>query len=79
MAATVLTIMIAGYAHASTKNVRLSAITAVTLGALYGVLFVLLRLESFALLVGAAILLLMLGVVMSATRNLTPQTVDTGR
>ena len=79
VAATVLTIMIAGYAHASTKNVRLGTITAVTLGALYGVLFVLLRLESFALLVGAAILLLMLGVLMSATRNLTPQTVDTDR
>ena len=71
--------MIAGYAHASTKNVRLGTITAVALGALYGVLFVLLRLESFALLVGAAILLLMLGVVMSATRKLTPEAVDDGR
>ena len=78
VAATLLTTMIAGYAHASTKNVRLGTITAVALGILYGVLFVLLRLESFALLVGAAILLLMLGVVMSATRNLTPQATDDG-
>lgn len=78
VAAAVLTIMIAGYTHASTKNVRLGTITAVALGALYGVLFVLLRLESFALLVGAAILLLMLGVVMSATRKLTPEAVDGG-
>ena len=78
VAATVLTIMIAGYAHASTKNVRLGTLTAVTLGALYGVLFVLLRLESFALLVGAVVLLLMLGVVMSATRKLTPEAVDGG-
>ena len=76
LAATILTFMIAGYAHASTKNVRLSVITAATLGGLYGVLYVLLRLESFALLVGAAILLLVLGVVMSATRNLTPRPVD---
>ena len=78
VAATVLTIMIAGYAHASTKNVRLGIVTAATLSGLYGVLFVLLRLESFALLVGAAILLLMLGVVMSATRRLTPTAVDDG-
>ena len=75
-AATVLTSMITGYAHASTKNVRLGAITAATLGGLYGVLYVLLRLESFALLVGAAILLLVLGVVMGATRKLTPESVD---
>ena len=74
-AATLLTLMIAGYAHASTKNVRLGTITAATISALYGVLFVLLRLESFALLVGAAILLLMLGVVMSATRKPTPEAV----
>lgn len=76
VAAAVLTTMIAGYAHTSKKNVRLATTTAATLGGLYGVLFVLLRLESFALLVGAAILLLMLGVVMSATRKLTPQAVD---
>ncbi len=77
-AAAVLTLMITGYAHASTKNVRLAVTTAVTLGALYGVLFVLLRREAFALLVGAGILLLMLGVVMVATRKLTPQAVDGG-
>ena len=74
-AATLLTLMIAGYAHASTKNVRLGTITAATISALYGVLFVLLRLESFALLVGAAILLLMLGMVMSTTRKPTPEAV----
>ena len=78
IAAAVLTTMIAGYAHASTKNVRLGAITAATLGGLYGVLFVLLRLESFALLVGAAILLVALGVVMGATRKLTPEAVGDG-
>ena len=70
--------MITGYAHASTKNVRLTVMTAVTLGALYGVLFVLLRLEAFALLVGAGVLLLMLGVVMVATRKLTPKAVGDG-
>ena len=78
VAAAVLTTMIAGYAHASTKNAGLGIVTAVTLSALYGALFVLLRLESFALLAGAAILLLMLGVVMSATRRLTPKAVDDG-
>ena len=75
-AAAVLTLMITGYAHASTKNVPLTLMTAVTLGALYGVLFVLLRLEAFALLVGAGVLLLMLGVVMVATRKLTPTAED---
>ena len=77
-AAAVLTLMITGYAHASTKNVRLTLMTAVTLGALYGVLFVLLRLEAFALLVGAGVLLLMLGVVMVATRKLTPEAASNG-
>ena len=76
VAATLLTLMITGYAYASTHNGRLASITVVTLGALYGVLFVLLRLEAFALLVGAAVLLLMLGVVMAATRKLTPEPDD---
>ena len=78
VAATVLTLMVTSYAYASTNNRRLATTTAIMLGALYGVLFVLLRLESFALLVGAAILLVMLGVVMVATRRLTPEAPEHG-
>ena len=73
VAATLLTGMIAGYAYASRKDVRLATLTAVSLAGLYGVLYTLLQLESFALLVGAAVLLLMLGLLMAATRKLTPE------
>ena len=76
VAATLLTGMIAGYAYASKKDLRLAALTAVSLAGLYGVLYVLLQLESFALLVGAAVLLLMLGLLMAATRKLAPDGTD---
>ena len=54
----------------------LAALTAVSLAGLYVVLFVLLQLESFALLVGSAVLLLMLGLLMAATRKLAPDGTD---
>ena len=70
-AAVLLTGMIAWYAHGSTGNRRLTLAAAGVLAALYGVLYVLLRLESYALLVGTALLLATLLVLMRATRNLT--------
>jgi inner membrane protein len=40
------------------------------LAGLYAVLYVLLRLEAYSLLIGSALLFLVLGTVMFATRNL---------
>ena len=72
LAATLLTGMIGWYAHGSTRDRRLTLLAVVVLAALYGVLYTLLRLESFALLVGTAVLLLALAMLMRVTRTLTP-------
>ena len=70
VAAAVLTAMVAWYAQSSTGDRRLTALAVALLTVLYVVLYVLLRLESFALLVGAGVLLLALAMLMWATRRL---------
>ena len=72
-AALLLTTMIAWYALGASGSKRLGAAAAVTLGILYAVLYALLRLESFALLVGTAVLLVALAMLMWVTRRLTPK------
>ena len=72
LAATLLTGMIGWYAHSSTHDKRLTLLAVLVLAALYGVLYALLRLESFALLVGTGVLLLALAMLMRVTRKLTP-------
>ena len=72
VAALLLTGMIAWYAYGASRNPRLGIAAAATLAALYAVLYVLLRLESFALLVGVAVLLVALAMVMRVTKRLTP-------
>ena len=52
IAALVLTAMIVSYAYAMTGSSRLAATATVALATLYSILYVLLRLESHALLVG---------------------------
>ena len=69
-AALVLTTMIAWYAHGSAGDRRLTALAVAMLATLYAVLYILLRLESFALLVGSGVLLLALAMLMRATRRL---------
>ncbi len=71
-AAVLLTGMISWYAFGSTGNRRLALAAFGSLAALYAVLYTLLRLESFALLVGAAVLLAALAMLMRVTRGLTP-------
>lgn len=71
-AATLLTAMIGGYVRAATSEWPLTALAAGVLAALYGVLFVLLQLEDFALLVGVGVLLAALAMLMWVTRGLKP-------
>ena len=71
-AATVLTGMIGWYAYGSTGNRQLAGAAFGSLAVLYAVLYTLLRLESFALLVGTVVLLGALAMLMRVTRGLTP-------
>ena len=77
-AAVVLTGMISWYAYGSTGNRRLAIASFGSLSALYVVLYVLLRLESFALLVGTLVLLAATAMLMRVTRHLTPNTQTSG-
>lgn len=76
-AAVVLTGMIGWYAFGSTGNRRLALAAFGSVATLYAVLYALLRLESFALLVGTLVLLMALAMLMRVTRGLTP-TAETG-
>ena len=71
-AAVVLTGMIGWYAYGSTGNRRLALGALGSLATLYAVLYTILRLESFALLVGTLVLLGALAMLMRVTRGLTP-------
>lgn len=76
VAAVLLTGMIGWYAYGSTGNRRLAVASFGSLAALYAVLYTLLRLESFALLVGTLVLLAALAMLMRVTRGLTPSLED---
>ena len=71
-AATVLTGMIGCYTRGVTRQWGITAMAVAVLSGMYGVLFLLLRLEDFALLAGVGVLLLALAMLMWATRRLTP-------
>jgi inner membrane protein len=70
LATALLTGMIAWYARSLSGSSMLMVCTAGIIGCLYGVLYVLLKLETFALLVGTGVLLLGLTGLMFATRSL---------
>lgn len=71
VATGLLTALIAGYVRGMTASSGLTLWTAVVVAALYGVLYVLLKLETYALLVGTGVLFLGLGALMFSTRSLT--------
>lgn len=75
-AATLLTGMIGAYARGASGDSRLAMLAVTMLAVLYGVLYALLRLESFALLAGTGVLLLALAMLMWVTRRLTPAAED---
>lgn len=70
IATGLLTAMITWYVGSLSGSKSLMLFTAAVIGALYGVLYVLLKLETFALLLGTALLLLGLYGLMYATRSL---------
>lgn len=72
LAATLLAGMIAWYANGATGNHRFAGAAFGGLLTLYAVLYAILRLESFALLVGTVVLLGALAMLMRVTRGLTP-------
>ena len=79
IAALLLTGMVGAYARGATGDGRLAALAWAMLAVLYGILYTLLRLESFALLVGTGVLLLALAMLMWVTRRLTPTADSSGQ
>ncbi len=68
-AACVLTGMIAGYGWLVTRNRATTAVIGAILVLLYGSLYAILQLEQYSLLVGTALLVVLLGALMVATRG----------
>ena len=67
----ILTGMISLYVKGITRSRNLAGLTALLLGGLYAVLYVLLTRELFALLLGTAVLLICLSALMLSTRTLS--------
>ena len=68
-AASIVVALVGAYAHAILASLRRAVLVGGVLGALYVYLYVLLRIESYALLVGSLGLFATLVVVMYATRR----------
>lgn len=71
IAAAIMTAMLTSYTHFSAKNNLITLAMLALLVLLYGVLYLILELVSYSLLVGTGLMLLLLGVLMWATKNLT--------
>jgi inner membrane protein len=70
VSSTVTTLLIAGYARAVLGGTRPAASVLAALATLYGFLYLLLRLEDYALLAGSVGLFLVLAFVMFITRRM---------
>ena len=70
MSAAVTTVLISGYARAILRGARQGASVFAALTTLYGFLYLLLRLEDYALLAGSIALFLVLAFVMFVTRRM---------
>ena len=70
LASAVTTLLIAGYARAVLNGTKPAASVLAALGALYGFLYLLLRLEDYALLSGSVGLFIVLALVMFITRRM---------
>ncbi len=64
--------MVGAYLASVLGSLRRGVGVVVGQGVLYGALFIVLRLEDLALLVGSALVLIVLGLLMAATRRLSP-------
>ncbi len=63
-------LLTAAYAWAAFSSAARAAVLALLLGALYGLLYVILKQEDYALLIGASLLFFALAATMYATRKL---------
>lgn len=70
LSSTVITLLIAGYATSVLGGVRKGASVLAALAGLYGFLYLLLRLEDYALLAGSIGLFIVLALVMFTTRRM---------
>jgi inner membrane protein len=70
LAAGAITLLNTAYSASVLKSWRRAGLIGALLAALYAVLYVLLSLEAYSLLIGSLLLLIALGAVMYATRNL---------
>jgi len=70
LASGAITILVSLYMYATTRRRAVAGFMAALLAAQYGFLFVLMRLEDYALLLGSLGLLLILGFVMYQTRKI---------
>ena len=71
IASLLITCMLVTYTHFAGKTPQITTAVLALLVLLYGVLYLILQLVDYALLVGTALMLLLLGVLMWATKNLT--------
>jgi inner membrane protein len=69
-AAALTVSMISGYVLLSVRRAGNAAAMAVTLSVLYGMLYVILNLEDWALAAGTALLVIAVGALMASTRNI---------
>ncbi|MCA1299907.1 cell envelope integrity protein CreD [Stappia indica] len=69
VAATAITLLVAAYVSANGRDRRAGAVMAIVLATIYGVLYLLMREQDYALLVGSVIAFLAIAVTMFATRN----------
>lgn len=70
VSAAAVTLLIGGYSRAVLRGTRQATSVTTALAGLYGFLYLLLRLEDYALLAGSVALLLVLAVVMYLTRRM---------
>lgn len=70
VSAALLTTMIGWYAHGSINDKRFTALVAGMLAVLYLLMYLLLRIESYSLLIGTIALLVTLAILMHTTRHL---------
>lgn len=70
LAALILTVMNTTYVWYITRTANITITTAVFLVLLYGALYFILQLDNYAMLAGVALLLVLLGGLMFATKNL---------
>ncbi|MGB0844044.1 MAG: cell envelope integrity protein CreD [Alphaproteobacteria bacterium] len=71
IAASTVVLMTSAYAHASLRAIKLTAWLTAVLATLFGVLYVILNMEDYALLSGSILMMVVIAILMITTRNLS--------